>query len=120
MLANMRESDIMDEVKNVKIIKADIEIEDHGLMTFHLLVEGNGFGVSIGNYVGFNDNIIRAILDTVGVNKWSELNGKYCRIKTSGWGSIVKDIGNIIEDKWINLEELYNKEYDKERGEDDE
>lgn len=103
------------EVKNVEIVDAEIEIEDHGLMTFGLLVKGEGFGVNVGGYVGFNDNIIRAILDTVGVSKWSQLKGKYCRIKTEGWGSSVKDIGNIVDDKWINLEELYEKEYPEER-----
>lgn len=102
------------EVKNVEIVNAEIEIEAHGLMTFNLLVKCEGFGVNLGGYVGFNDNIIRAILDTVGVSKWSQLKGKYCRIKTE-WGSSVKDIGNIVDDKWINLQELYEKEYSEER-----
>lgn len=117
------------EVSNVKIVDAEIEIIDYGIITFYLSLEGDGFGVNVGGftvgvggYVGFNDNIIRAILNTVGVSKWSQLKGKYCRIKSEGWGSNVKDIGNIVEDKWINLEELYDAEKKNilKRGEDDE
>lgn len=29
--------------------------------------------------------------------------------------SCAKDIGNIVDNKWINLQELYEKEYPEER-----
>lgn len=97
------------EIKNVKILKAEIEIEDHGIMTFNILVEGEGIGVSIGNYCGFTDTIIRNILELVGVEKWSALKGQYIRIKTE-WGERVHEIGNIIENKWLDLDSLYEQE----------
>ena len=47
------------------------------------------------------------IMDTVGVEKWEDLKGKYCRVKTEGWGGQIKIIGNIIEDKWFDMGEFF-------------
>ena len=53
------------------------------------------------------------IMDTVGVERWEDLKGKYIRIVDEGWGSSVKKIGNIIEDKWFDIDKFF-KNYNKE------
>ena len=52
------------------------------------------------------------IMDTVGVEKFQDLKGKYVRVATKGWGDSVKIIGNIIKDKWFDVETFFadNKE----------
>lgn len=52
---------------------------------------------------------ISKILDVVGVTKWEDLPEKYIRFEDNGWGSTVTKIGNIIEDKWFDMREFFEK-----------
>lgn len=52
---------------------------------------------------------ISKILETVGVDKWEDLPGKYIRIKDNGWGSTVDEIGNLMEEKWFNIREFFKE-----------
>ena len=52
---------------------------------------------------------ISKVLEVVGVDKWEDLPGKYIRFEDNGWGSKVTKIGNIIEEKWLDLEEFFGK-----------
>lgn len=47
------------------------------------------------------------IMDTVGVERWEDLPGKYIRVESGGWGSTITKIGNIIKDKWFDLKEFF-------------
>lgn len=113
------------EIINVKIINASLTMADHGCLTFLITVEGSGIGVSLGGYCighGYlgakefkSENgkglvAMMRIMDVVGVTKWEDLKGKYCRIKSDGWGSRVTTIGNIIEDKWFDMEGFFQNE----------
>lgn len=93
-------------------------IEDHGIMTFSLMLEMNGCGQGFGGYaldgkagqVGHSKSIqaIRKILETVDVMKWEDLKGKLVRIrKDSEYVGSIKAIGHIIEDKWFDIEEFW-------------
>ncbi len=118
----------MNEIKNVKITNVSLTMADHGCLTFYLTLEGDGWGVNYGGYcIGFgflgSDSFtaenggglvaMMKIMDTVSVEKWEDLKGKYIRIVNEGWGSSVKKIGNIIEDKWFDIDEFF-KNYNKE------
>lgn len=120
----------MNEIKNVKIINVSLTMTDHGCLTFYLTLEGDGWGINYGGYCighGFLDSdsftaenggglvAIMRIMDTVGVERWEDLKGKYIRIVDEGWGSSVKKIGNIIEDKWFDIDEFF-KNYNKENN----
>lgn len=106
------------EILNVKIKNVTLTMSDYGCLTFYISVCGNGLSVNIGGYSIANGylgaNEFRAengnglvammkIMDVVGVERWEDLQGKYCRIKSYGLGSTVKTIGNIIEDKWFDI-----------------
>ena len=50
------------------------------------------------------------VMDTIGVDDLMDAKGKYVRVVSKGWGSTVKTIGNIIEDKWFDYGEFFAKE----------
>ena len=115
-------------IENALITNVDLSMADHGCLTLAMTLEGGGWGVVYGGYclgkgyLGANDDffdgsaagmeyLIR-IMDTVGVEKFQDLKGKYVRVATKGWGNSVKIIGNIIKDKWFDAETFFadNKE----------
>lgn len=123
----MKEVNNIMDILNVKITNTSISMEDHGILTFDITVEGEGMWVNIGGYcigvgcLGGKEFSAKSggglvammnIMNVVGVSKWEDLKGKYCRIKTEGWGSRVSVIGNIIEDKWFDIKEFFET-YDK-------
>ena len=111
----------MAEIENAKIEKVSITMEDHGCLTFYVNLKGNAWCTAFGGYCigkGYlgaeeftSENggglvAMMRIMDTVGVHRWEDLAGKYIRVETRGWDSI-KKIGNIIEDKWFDIEEFF-------------
>lgn len=115
----------MSEIENAKIFSADLSMEDHGVLTFDLVLEGNGWGCNFGGrvlgkgWLGASDDdfegyaagteVIMRIMNVVGVTRFSELKGKYVRVKHEGWGKEISAIGNIIEDKWFSYKEFFAK-----------
>lgn len=116
----------MSDIINGKITSVSITMEDHGVLTFYVHVQTNAFTCGIGGYqngVGHlgaktwkgNGSAIVAmmkIMDTVGVSRWEDLVGKYCRLDCTGvrGSASVKKIGNILEDKWFDLGEFFNND----------
>ena len=111
------------KIENALITNVDISMADHGCLTLVMTLEGGGWGVVYGGYclgkgyLGAKDDffdgsaagmeyLIR-IMDTVGVEKFQDLKGKYVRVATKGWGDPVKIIGNIIKDKWFDAETFF-------------
>lgn len=110
-------------IENALITNVDLSMADHGCLTLVMTLEGSGWGVVYGGYclgkgyLGADDDffdgsaagmeyLIR-IMDTVGVEKFQDLKGKYVRVANKGWGSSVKIIGNIIKDKWFDAETFF-------------
>ena len=110
-------------IKNALIKNIDLSMADHGCLTLAMTLEGGGWGVVYGGYclgkgyLGADDDffdgsaagmeyLIR-IMDTVGVEKFQDLKGKYVRVAAKGWGNSVKIIGNIINDKWFDTETFF-------------
>lgn len=110
-------------IENALITNVDLSMADHGCFTLAMTLESGGWGVVYGGYclgkgyLGADydffsgsaagmEYLIR-IMDTVGVEKFQDLKGKYVRVATKGWGSSVKIIGNIIKDKWFDAETFF-------------
>lgn len=112
------------EIMNAKITNAELSMADHGCLTMWLTLEGSGWGCGFGGYclgkgyLGAKEfegsakglESIMRIMDVVGVDRFSELEGKYIRIVDEGWNKPVKKFGNIIKDKWFDYEEFYKKD----------
>ena len=112
----------MNNFENAKITKASLSMEDHGIFTIRITVEGDHWFQTMGNFqngVGClgatkwkgNGSAIVAmmkIMDVVGVSKWEDLDGKLIRVRPRNkqYGTL-DEIGNIIEDKWFNLREFF-------------
>jgi hypothetical protein len=92
------------EIKNAKITSTMLGFEDHGFLTWFLHLDFGNSGVGFGGYALGGDNtdkVIRAILETVGVETWEDLKGKYVRVKGGEWGKKVEAVGNVLEEKWF-------------------
>ena len=110
------------EIKNAKITGVSLSMQDHGCLTFYITLDGGGWGCNYGGYcidkgylgakefysTGAGLEVLMRIMDTVGVEKWEDLTGKYCRVKTEGWGGTIQAIGNILTDKWFDVKEFYS------------
>ena len=102
---------------NAKILDADICIGEHNRLTFKLCIKSKNFSTVIGDYclddevngkrrsTPYSATLIRDILEVVGVTSWKELIGRYIRIDDrEGLNLPILKIGNIIEDKWLDIE----------------
>lgn len=113
----------MTEIANAVITDVSLTMADHGYLTFNVHVNGGGWGCNIGGYgigkgyLGAKDfeadgaglEAMMRIMDTVGVDSWEKLKGKYIRVELNGLGSTVSKIGNILNDKWIDLREFFEQ-----------
>ncbi len=113
--------------ENARITSTSITMADHGCLTFWLYVEGSGWGIGFGGYAighgylgakpeefkaetGKGLEAMMQIMNAVGVEKWEDLKGKYCRCRLEGLGGGMVAIGNIIDNKWFNIRDFYDKE----------
>lgn len=110
-------------IKNALIENIDLSMADHGCLTLEMTLEGDDWGVVYGGYClgkGYLDadddffdgsaagmEYLIRIMDTVGVEKFQDLKGKYVRVATKRWDDPVKIIGNIIKDKWFDAETFF-------------
>lgn len=110
-------------IENALIEKVDLSMADHGCLTLAMTLQGGGWGVTYGGYclgkgyLGADDDFfdgsaagmeyLMRIMDTVGVERFQDLKGKYVRVATKGWGGQVKIIGNILKDKWFDAETFF-------------
>ena len=116
----------MSEIKNYRIISTHLGYEADDIFTFYLRLKGaDGVHVSVGGYALDSPDtlstgtltkriltvkgatLIAKILDTVGVATWEELHGEYIRVEDNGLGSYITKFGNLIEDKWIDLDDYF-------------
>ena len=110
-------------IENALIEKVDLSMADHGCLTLAMTLQGGGWGVVYGGYclgkgyLGADDDFfdgsaagmeyLMRIMDTVGVERFQDLKGKYVRVATKGWGDQVKIIGNILKDQWFDAETFF-------------
>lgn len=120
----------MEKIENAKITNVSISMADHGCLTFWLTLEGHYWGCGYGGFVighgylgaetftaenGSGLVAMMKIMDTVGVSHWENLEGKLVRVKAEGTcGTRITTIGNIIEDKWFDIEDFFEN-YGKEK-----
>ena len=111
----------MSEIKNYRITSTHLGYEILGIFTFYLHLKGaDGVHVSVGGYALDSPDtlstgiltvkgatLIAKILDTVGVATWEDLHGEYIRVEDNGLGSYTTKFGNLIEDKWIDLDDYF-------------
>lgn len=113
----------MKEIINAKIKNTTLGYEDHGILTFGLGLDlAGGMFTTFGGYgldtydkvskkricYAYGMQLIVEIMKTVGVEKWEDLTGKYIRVVDEGYNTPIRKIGNLMEDKWFDINEFYN------------
>lgn len=101
---------------NARIESTMLGYEDHGIMTCYIHLNQQGCGQGFGGYGldgPWNDRLkermpnklcgfwVKRILETVGVSKWEDLNGKFVRVEGDDFGEIT-GIGHITDEKWFH------------------
>lgn len=90
------------DIINVKIKYSYLGNYEGGDSFIKIAFEGKNNTVYTTDKVSFNDaNFIRDILNTLEVRSWEELPRKFARIRLDG--ERVVAIGNLIEDKWVEV-----------------
>lgn len=112
----------MSEIKNAKIRRTMLGIEDHGILTGMIDLDyghsGQGFGGNAfdepvrdekDKFIGrrgtaFGMEFIRRVLEVLEVDSWEKLPGTFCRVQ-AGFG-LIEAIGHPLKDKWFFPEKL--------------
>lgn len=113
----------MTEIRNAIITDAFLGREDHGIFTFYIGVEFSGAWCRVGGYALDAPSDVKGkrkylpggleaisiILDVIGVNSWEDLKGKYIRVKYNGLSQPIHEIGNLMADKWFNINNYFKE-----------
>lgn len=96
------------ETLNAQIKATKLGFIANGICSFDLIldIQGGG-GVAVGGWAlngSYGMNVIKRILEVVGVDTWEELEGKYIRIKDIHLDDRVTSIGNLMKEEWINFD----------------
>jgi hypothetical protein len=113
------------EIKNAKIVSTSLGVEDHGIFTAYLHLDGGGWGGGFGGYsldgpvkdtagkfegrVGsaFGAEFIRRVLETLEVETWEKLPGTIVRVTSEGLGGrAATTIGHAYKDRWFDPQKL--------------
>ena len=109
-------------IENAQISNVTLSMADHGCLTFWVYLDGGGWGCGFGGYCighgylgadefkaesGSGLEAMMRIMDTVGVEKWEDLKGKYVRCKMGRLGDGIDEIGNVLKNKWFNIREFF-------------
>lgn len=95
------------KIENGTIKSTFLGVEDHGIMTLFITVEGEWGGQGFGGYGldragAFGVSLIRRTLEAVGVDKWEALVGKNVRVDHD-YGKIHR-LGHIVRNQWVDIE----------------
>lgn len=119
----------MSEIINAKITGTSLGWEDHGILTAWITLEMDGSGISMGGFAldewdegldrridkqGLTGEYIRAVLETLELEKWEDLKGTYVRLDSEGWGGRALGIGHLMKDKWFRPDEFFKKYFNRE------
>ena len=107
-----------ERIENCKIVRTTLGVEDHGLMTIWLHLEGAGWGIGFGGHAldgPYDDKEkrrqphialsrwVHGILSCLAKERWEDLPGTFIRARID---NRCLAIGHLLEDRWITPEEL--------------
>ena len=112
------------EILNATITGTMLGTEDHGIFTCYIHLSGASWGCSFGGYAldeyqgtrgkrvgtAYGMRFIMALLHTLKLEKWEELQGQLVRVESEGLGRGLAKIGHLIEDRWFDPKQ-FSAEY---------
>jgi len=96
--------------ENAVIRSTFLGVEDHGILTFSLGLDGDGWGQSFGGYCCDGPMMavaVRLVLETLKVDSWENLIGT--NVRMVGTSEKITKIGHVVEDRWCDLGECAKK-----------
>lgn len=116
----------MSEIANAQIDGTSLGFEDHGFFTANLYFDAGSWHIGLGSYIfdqydkdkarridttGMGTEFIKRILETLEVDKWESLKGKFVRIETEGVNAATKvvGVGHLIKDQWFRPQEFFEE-----------
>jgi hypothetical protein len=112
------------QFQNAEISDVDTAISEDGVLRTYLVLSGNGWRIHYGGYaVGVTNpsatefqatakgiELLMRLITLVGAKSVNGLVGKYVRVAVLPEVGEVKIIGNIVEDKWFDIEDFFKSE----------
>lgn len=109
------------EILNAKITSTSLGMEDHGIMTCYLHLEGDGWGCAFGGYaldtwdekrkrrvgVAAGMDALMTLMEILEIGRWEDLAGQYVRCETHGWRGKITKIGHLIKNRWFSFDEYF-------------
>jgi hypothetical protein len=109
------------QFQNAEISDADTVIAEDGTLRTYLVLSGNGWRIQYGGYaVGITNQsatefqatakgieLLMRLITLVGARSINGLVGKHVRVAVLPEVGEVKIIGNIVEDKWFDIEDFF-------------
>lgn len=110
----------MPTIENCKIKSTSLGVEDLGIFTAFVWLEGDGWGCGFGGFAfdqwnkdqgrrvgnAFGVEFIRGVLETLEVDTWEKLPGTFLRAECDGVGGGVRKIGHPIKNVWFDPKQL--------------
>lgn len=110
----------MSDIGNARIARTFLGIEDHGILTFNLQLEGESWGQGFGGWTldAWNETVkertgtplcadfVLAILRALDVDSWEKVCGVYVRYERREGRGPISAIGHITKDRWVRPDEI--------------
>ena len=111
------------KIENAEIKATQLGVEDHGIFSFSIFMDGEGWGTWFGGItldgydkekdcrIGWDKAIpmLTEIMNVVGVRNWEDLKGKLVRVEVGRLSEKITKIGNIFKNEWFDLDDWVNK-----------
>lgn len=93
-----------EEIRNALIEKTFLGNEDHGIPTCMLSTNANGTYQGFGGWDlrHYGIDMLLGIMRAVEVERWEDLRGRYCRVKSKN--GLLIAIGHITKNQWYQPE----------------
>ena len=113
------------EILNAQISDVDVAFNEQGVLVAGLILSGNGWRIQYGSTYGIGATnpsatefqgtaegieLLMRLITLIGAKSFNGLIGKYVRVAVLPQVGEVKIIGNIVEDKWFDIEEFFKPE----------
>lgn len=92
------------KVLNMMVENVDIVMRDSVAM-LQMVVKSTDHHYIYGGYLGAEglESILK-IMDVIGAKAFSDIKGRYIRVAVKGCSNSPKIVGNILQDRWFDIE----------------
>ena len=103
------------KVLNMMVENVDIVMRDSVAM-LQMVVKSTDHHYIYGGYLGAEglESILK-IMDVIGAKAFSDIKGRYIRVAVKGCSNSPKIVGNILQDRWFDIESFLQDKDDEKK-----